>query len=198
MDDYSAEAVAGFVGKARAARPTQIACRLCVRGGRTDGNGYGFRGLGGGEHVAAAVENRARFHDEAGCVDFAGDDGFGLNFHFAGGFDRAVEVAADNHVVAFNLTFDFGMLAKDQSFMGNERSLRRGINAKSAGTFQTAFELDALVEKASPLPRIMSFAVKPTHALSPRYFTSANSVTLFSHELVVEAGQITIVVVFKH
>ncbi len=195
MDDYSAEAVAGFVGKARAARPTQIACRLCVRGGRTDGNGYGFRGLGGGKHVAAAVENRARFHDQAGCMDLASDDGFGLNFHFAGGFDGAVEVAADDHVVAFNLTFDLGMLAKDQSFVGNERSLHRRVNAKGAGTFQTAFELDALVQEPGPLTRIMSFAVKPTHAISPRYL---NSVALFSHELVVEAGQITIVVVFKH
>ena len=79
--------------------------------------------------------------------------------------------------------------------MGDQSALHRGINAKRAGALQTAFELHALVEKAGPLPGIMSFAIKPTHAVSPCY---VNSVALFSHELVVEAGQITIVVVFKH
>jgi len=145
--------------------------------------------------MATAVENGARFHDEAGRVDFAGDDGFGLDFDFARGFYRAVEVAADNDVVAFNLAFDFGVLAEDQGLVRNQRPLHCGIDAKGAGAFQSAIELDALVEKASPLPGIMSFTVKPTHAVSPRY---VNSVALFSHELVVEAGQITIVVVFKY
>lgn len=166
-----------------------------MRGGRAYWDGDGLGGFGGGEHVAAAVKDSARFHDQAWCVDFAGDDGFGLNFDFAGGFYGAVEVAADNDVVAVNLAFHFGMLAEDQGLVRNQRSLHCGIDAKGTGTFQSAIQLDALVEKASPLPGIMSFTVKPTHAVSPRY---ENSVALFSHELVVEAGQITIVVVFKY
>jgi hypothetical protein len=173
----------------------EIACGLCVRGSRANRNGDWFSGFCRREHVAAAVEDRARFHDQAWRVDFAGDDGFGLNFDFARGFDGAVEVAADDHVVPVNLAFHFSVLAEDQGFVGNQRALHRGINAKGAGTFQTAFELDALVQEPGPLPGIMSFAVKPTHAVSPRY---TDSVALFSHELVVEAGQITIVVVFKH
>jgi hypothetical protein len=128
-------------------------------------------------------------------MDFAGDDGFGLNFDFAGGFYGAVEMAADDDIVTVNLAFDFGVLAEDQGFVRNQSPLHCGINAKGAGALEPAFELHALVEKASPLPGIMSFAVKPTHAVSPRY---VNRVALFSHELVVEAGQITIVVVFKH
>src|SRR5208337_98448 len=131
-----------------------------------------------------AIENRARFHDQAWRVDFAGDDGFGLDLHFAGGFYDAVEVAPDDHVVAVDLAFDLSMLAKDQSFRRNQSAFHRGINPKGASRFQTAFELDALVQKAGPLPGIVSFAVKPTHAISPRYL---NSVALFSHELVVEA-----------
>jgi hypothetical protein len=170
------------VRNARGASLAEIGRRLRVRGGRTDRNGDGLSGFGGGEHVAAAVEDRARFHDQAWRVDFAGNDGFGLNFDFAGSFYDAVEVAADNDVVAVNLAFDFGVLAEDQGFVGNERALHRGINAKGAGRFQAAFELDALFQEAGPLPGIMSFAVKPTHALSPRYM---NSVALFSHELVV-------------
>src|SRR5580658_3996429 len=195
LHDYSAGAVVDCVRKARRNRAVKIAFGLCVRCGRTDRNGDGLSGLCCGEHVAAPVEDGARFHDEAGRMDFAGDDGFGLNFDFAGGLYGAVEMAADNYVVAFNLAFDFGMLAEDQGFVGNQRAFHHRINAKGAGTFQTALELDALVQKAGPLPGIMPFAVKPTHALSPRY---ANSVTLSSHELVVEACQITIVVVLKH
>src|SRR5271170_2943007 len=195
FDDYSARRVADFVRKKRRFGSSGNVCGLCVRGGRANGNrdrlGRFFRG----EHVATPVEDGAGLHDQARRVDLAGDDSFGLNFHFAGSFYGAVEVPADDDVVAFDLPFHFGVLTEDQSFVRNQRPLHCGINTKGAGTFQPAFELHALVEETSPLPRIMSFAVKPTHASSPRY---VNSVTLFSHELVVEAGQITIIVVFKH
>jgi hypothetical protein len=143
-------------------------CGLCVRGCRANRNRDRFSGFSGGQHVAAAVEDCAWFHDQAWRMDFAGDDGLGLNFDFAGSFYGAVEVAADDHVVALNLAFDFRVFTEDQGFMGNQRPFHRGIYAEGAGTFQTAFELDALVQEAGPLPRIMSFAVKPTHALSPR------------------------------
>ena len=139
-----------------------------MRSGRAYRNGDGFRCFGGGEHVAAPIKDRAGFHDEARSMDFARDDGFGLNFDFAGGFYGAIEMAADNDVVAVNLAFDLGVFAEDQRLVRNQGALHRGIDAKGARAFQAAFELDALVEKTSPLPRIMSFAVKPTHARSPR------------------------------
>jgi hypothetical protein len=143
-----------------------------VRGGRAYGDGDGFGGFGRGEHVAAAVEYGTGFHDQAGRMDFARDDGLGLNLNFAGRFYGAVEMAADDDVIAFNLAFHFGVLAEDQGLVGNQRPLHCRINAKSARAFQATFELDALVEKASPLPGIMSFAVEPTHAASLGYVNS--------------------------
>src|ERR1700693_1022450 len=123
---------------------TRLACGLCVRGGRAYGNRDGFGGFGRGEHVAAAVEDGARFHYQAWRVNFAGHDGFGLNLNFAGGFYRAVKVAADNDVVAVNLAFDFSVLAEDHGLVGDQSPLHRGINAEGASAFQAAIELDAL------------------------------------------------------
>src|SRR5580692_7335656 len=109
---------------------TGSARKLCVRGGRAYGNRDGFRCFRCREHVAAPVEDGARFHDEARRVDFAGDDGFGLNFDFAGRFYSAIEMAGDNDVVAVNLAFDLSVFAENQGFVRNESAVHRGIYAE--------------------------------------------------------------------
>src|SRR5580704_8431746 len=117
FDEYTARRVAGWARNRAEAATARGVRELSVRSGRANGNGDGLGHFGRGEHVAAAVEDGARFHDQAWRVYFAGHDRFGLNFDFAGGFYGAVEVAADDDVVAVNLPFHAGVLAQDQGLV---------------------------------------------------------------------------------
>src|SRR6202041_510663 len=117
FDDYSARMVANSVRNSPEAGSVSREFKLRVRGGRANGNGDGFGRFAGREHVAAAVEDGAGLHDQAWRVNFAGHDRLGLNFDFAGGFDDAVEVPADDDVVAVNLPFHTRVLAEDQGFV---------------------------------------------------------------------------------
>ena len=84
-------------------------------------------------------------------MHFAGDHALGLNFHAAFSKNNAVIAAGYHHAVAFDLAFDFGVLAEDQSLLGNNISLHIAVNAESPRDLQSAFHRYALINKSSPL-----------------------------------------------
>jgi hypothetical protein len=137
---------------------------LGVGGDGTDRDDDRRRGLRDREHVAAAVEEGAGIHDETWGEDFAGDDGFGLDFDFALGSNDSIEAAGNNDVVPFNFTLDVRVLADNQGFVRYESSLRGAVDSKGAGGFEAAFELDSLFEEAGPFTGVLPFAVKPTQS----------------------------------
>src|SRR6202041_593103 len=142
--------------------------RSGVSGDGTNRNDDWSRGLRRSGHVAAAVKKSAGFHDQTGRENLAGHDGFGLDLDFAFGSHGAMEAAGDNDVIPFDFPFDVRVFAQDQGFVRDESSLRRAVNAKSAGGFKSALELDSLLEKAGPFTRILSFKVKPAQR-HPKY-----------------------------
>ena len=118
--DYSARAVADFVQKSGRKSSAEIRVPVMLRGGRANRNRNRLAGFFGGEHVALAVEDRAGFDDQARRVNIAGDDGFRLDFHFAGSFYRAVEVAADDDVVAVDLALRLRRARRGSGFRGKQ------------------------------------------------------------------------------
>ena len=75
---------------------------------RADRNGHcSGRGVRGGQHVAAAIENSAGINNHAGGMDLAGHYALGLDFDATLRENHAVEAAGNDHVVAFDLSFHF-------------------------------------------------------------------------------------------
>ena len=99
--------------------------------------------------MAATVEDGTRLHHQTRSVNFAGDYGFGLNFNFAGRFDDAVEMPADDDVISVNLSFDFRVFAEDQGFVRDQIALHRGINTEGAGGLEPTLDFYALLESRS-------------------------------------------------
>jgi len=101
--------------------------------------------------VASPIKNAARVNHQARRMNFSRHNALSLNLDAAFSENHAVVAACNYNAVAFNLTFDLGILAKDQSLFGNDVSFHVSINAKRARHGQRAFHRDALVDKTSPL-----------------------------------------------
>ena len=127
-------------------------------------NNYRAGSLRYREHVAAAIKQRAGLHDETRRENLAGDDGLGLDFDFALRSNDSVEMAGDDDVVAFDFTCDIRVLANDQGFVRDQRTLGSAIDAKRAGRFEAALELNSLFEEPRPFSGILTLAVKPTQS----------------------------------
>ena len=108
--------------------------------------------------MAAAVENSAGLDDQTRRMDFAGDDALGLNFHTALGENYSVEAARDNYLIAFDLAFDFGAFAEDESLVAEDITFDLSFDAERAGKFQGAFKAHGPIEKSRP------FALRFRHA----------------------------------
>lgn len=100
--------------------------------------------------MAATAENAAGFDHETRRMDFAGNHALGLNFHAAFGENYAVETSRDNYVIAFDLAFDFGTFAENESLITQDISFDLCFDAQRAGKFQSAFKADGPIEKAGP------------------------------------------------
>lgn len=101
--------------------------------------------------MAAAVENAARFDDQAWRMNFAGDNTFGLNFDPAFCKDDAIKPASDDDLIPFNLAFDLGPFTQNQRLIAEDVSFHLRFNAKRAGKLQSAFKADGPVQKSGPL-----------------------------------------------
>lgn len=100
--------------------------------------------------MAAAVEDSSRLDDQAWRVDFAGDDAFGLNFHAALGEDYAVKSPGDDHLIAFDLAFDLGAFAENQSLIAENIAFDLGFDPERAGKLQSAFKADGPIKETGP------------------------------------------------
>lgn len=100
--------------------------------------------------MAAAVENSAGFDHQAWRMNFAGDDTLRLNFHAALRKNYSIEAARDNYLIAFDLAFDFGAFAEDESLIAEDITFDLGFDAKCAGKFQGAFKAHSSIKEAGP------------------------------------------------
>lgn len=101
--------------------------------------------------MATAVKNAARIDYETGRMNFASYDTLCLDLHAALGEDDAVIAPGDDHTIPFNLSFYFGVLAKNQGLLGDDVAFHVAINAERAFYCERAFKRDALVNESSPL-----------------------------------------------
>ncbi len=101
--------------------------------------------------MAAAIENPSWVDHHAGRMNFARDDAFGLNFHAAFGEDHAVKAAGNDHLVSFNLSFDFGAFAENYRLFRNDVAFDVAVDAECAFDLQRPFHGDALIDEACPL-----------------------------------------------
>lgn len=91
-------------------------------------------------------------------MDFAGDDALGLNFNAALGENYAVKPSSNNYLISFDLTFNFGAFAQNESLITEDVAFDLGFNAERAGKLQCAFKADSPIEKSGP------FALRFRHA----------------------------------
>src|SRR6478672_11860956 len=75
------------------------------------------------QHVATSIKNSAGIDDQAWRVNFSGDYTFGLDFDAPLGKNHAVVTAGNDHAIALDLTFDFRVLAENQSLLGDDVAL---------------------------------------------------------------------------
>ena len=101
--------------------------------------------------MAAAVKNAARVYHQAWRMNFSRNNALGLNLDAALGEDHAVVAACNYYAIAFDLTFDLGVLPEDERLFGDDVSFHVSINTKRASHGQRAFHRDALVYETSPL-----------------------------------------------
>jgi hypothetical protein len=101
--------------------------------------------------VAATVENPTWIDDHAGRMDLAGYHTLSFNFDAALGEDHAVEAAGDYYAIAFDLAFDFGVLAEDDSLLGDDVALHVPVNAERAADRERSFQGYALIDESCPL-----------------------------------------------
>src|SRR5262249_9794750 len=108
-------------------------------------------GVGGSQHVAAAVENSSRINHHARRVHLPGDHALGLNLDPALRENHAVEAARNHHAVPFDLPFDFCAVAENHGLLGNDVASDVAIDAERALDREGAFEGHALIDESCPL-----------------------------------------------
>lgn len=101
--------------------------------------------------MAATVEDAAWIDDHARGVHFASDYALGLDLHAAPRKNYAVKASRDYDAVAFDLPFDFGAFAKDDSLFGDDISADVAVDAEGALKLKGALEGHALVNETGPL-----------------------------------------------
>ena len=117
----------------------------------TDGDRHSGGGIGGRQHVAAAIEDPAWIDDHARGMHFAGHDALGLDLDAALGEDYAIEAAGDHYAVSFNLALNFGAFTEDYGLLRNDITSDVAVDAERAGDLQRAFQRNALIDEAGPL-----------------------------------------------
>lgn len=135
-------------------QPLEVVRRSSKRSGvsdSADGDGNSGSSIGGGQHVAAAVEDSARVNDHAGGMYFARYDTLGLNLDAAFGENYAVEAAGDDDAVSLDLSLDFGTLTKHHGLLRDDVALDVAVDAERPRHLQGAFDCHALIDKAGPL-----------------------------------------------
>src|SRR5262245_26503024 len=114
--------------------------RSAVAGG-ADGNGYrSGGGVGGSQHVAAAVENSSGINHHARRVHFSGDHALGLNLNAALRENHAVEATGNHYAVSFDLSFDLCAVAEHHGLLGNNVAFHVAVNTECALDRKRAFE----------------------------------------------------------
>ena len=63
-------------------------------------------------------------------MNFAGDDAFGLNFNATLCENHSIKAACDNYLIAFDLAFDFGAFAKDESLIAEDIAFDLSFDAE--------------------------------------------------------------------
>ena len=100
--------------------------------------------------MATAVEDSARFDDQARRVDFAGDDAFGFNFHAPFGENHSVKPSGDDYLIPFDLAFDFGAFAENESLIAENVAFDLRLKPERARKFQRAFKAHGSVKESGP------------------------------------------------
>jgi len=131
-------------------------------GAKWNREGFGLRRRS--QHVATPVKDTARFNEEAGRVNLAGDYTFRLNFHATLRKDDPVKSSGYDHLISFNLTLGVGLLAEQEPGARNDVPLDLGLQPECARQFESTLQADTLVEKAHPLFRTRLF-VAPSRPL---------------------------------
>jgi len=83
-------------------------------------------------------------------MHFAGHDALGLNFYAALGENYSIEAAGYNYLIAFDLAFDFGAFAKDESLIAEDIAFDLSFDAQCARKFQGSFKAHGPIEEAGP------------------------------------------------
>ena len=97
--------------------------------------------------MALPVEYSTRFNHQTRRVDFARDHALCLDLDPAFCKNNTVEFSGNHHMIPFDLSFDARAFTQDQAVGGNHIAFNLAVDAKHAGSFESAFELYSLIEK---------------------------------------------------
>lgn len=100
--------------------------------------------------MTVPVENPSWVNHHARRVDFAGDYALGLDLYASLCKNYAIKAARNHHAIAFDLSFDLGVFAKDHGLLGDNIAFYFSVDAKRAGKLKRSLERHALIYKPRP------------------------------------------------
>jgi len=142
-------------------------------------------------NTAFAFKNRPWLKHQARGIDIRRYDRITAYLDGPARLYGAGEAALDEDALSEDLPLDDGMLPENQRFVGDERALCSRVDAERARSFQLPLKDNAPLKKPSPFASVVFFPFRP----GPSHTISRG---LFSHELIVEAGEIARFVILKN